>query len=90
VANEKTNGAPNGHRAPPSQDELRRDETAWVARLHRDAADIWITLAERSGQVSSLVDAFGPADCREIRLELRRLTRYSIRLVRPQFADLTR
>lgn len=85
---EKHNGAPNGHRAPQSADELRRDETAWIAGLHGGAADIWLTLAERCGQVSSLVDTFGPADCREIRLELRRLTRYSIRLTRPQFADL--
>jgi hypothetical protein len=90
VADEKSAGAPNGRGASPTADELRGDENAWIARLHRDASDVLLTLADRTGKVGSLVETFGHADCREIRRELRRFTRYSLLLIRPQFADLRR
>lgn len=88
MANEKQPGTPSGSGAPPSSDELRGDENAWIARLHRDASDVLLTLADRTGKVGSLVETFGHADCREIRRELRRFTKYSLLLIAPQFADL--
>lgn len=90
MPNEKQPGTPSGPGASPTEDELRRDEATWIARLHRDASDVLLTLADRTGKVASLVEQFGPADCREIRLELKRFTRFSLRLVEPQFADLRR
>lgn len=90
MGNEQPPRAASGPGAAPTEDELRRDEATWIARLHGDACDVLLTLADRTGKVASLVEQFGPADCREMRLELQRFTRFSLRLVEPQFADLRR
>lgn len=63
-------------------------EGAALAWWHRDSADFHVEIAGRAYQVASLVEALGPADCREMRLELRRALKYSRQFDEIQFADL--
>jgi hypothetical protein len=85
---DRTRDGGRGRRVSPTEDELRADEDHWVAFLHRDAAGVLLTLTESTGQVGDLVEAFGRRDCEPARKALRRVTRDSIRLLEPQFADL--
>lgn len=61
---------------------------AALAWWHRDSADFHVEIADRAYKVASLVEALGPADCREMRLELRRALKYSRQFDEIQFADL--
>jgi hypothetical protein len=64
------------------------DETRLIAAFHLDAERDLEILADRTGKVGRLVEAFGHADCEEIRRELERLTDSTVRRLHLQFADL--